>query len=166
MYDLRKAKERAHILEGLKVAVENIDEIVALIKKSSGPAEAKEKLGQRFSLSEIQSQAILDMRLQKLTGLERDKIIKDYNDVLALIEDLEAILDSPERVNQIIRDGFVEIKEKFGDERKTQIIEDQDEIQIEDLIKSEEQIVTITHKGYVKRMAIDTYRTQKEVAQV
>ena len=161
MYDLRKAKERAHILEGLKVAVENIDEIVALIKKSSGPAEAKEKLGQRFSLSEIQSQAILDMRLQKLTGLERDKIIKDYNDVLALIADLEAILESPERVNKIIRDGFVEIKEKFGDERKTQIIEDQDEIQIEDLIKSEEQIVTITHKGYVKRMAIDTYRTQK-----
>ena len=101
------------------------------------------------------------MRLQKLTGLERDKIIKDYNDVLALIADLEEILDSPVRVNQIIRDGFVEIKEKFGDQRKTQIIEDQDEIQIEDLIKSEEQIVTITHKGYVKRMAIDTYRTQK-----
>ncbi len=161
IYDLKKAKERAHILEGLKVAVENIDEIVELIKKSSGPSEAREKLCNKFSLSEIQSQAILDMRLQKITGLERDKIIKDYNDVIALIGDLEEILESPSRVNQIIRDGFIEIKEKFGDSRKTQIIEDQDEIQIEDLIKSEEQIVTITHKGYVKRMAIDTYRTQK-----
>ena len=161
IYDLKKAKEKAHILEGLKIAVENIDEIVELIKKSSGPSEAREKLCNKFSLSEIQSQAILDMRLQKITGLERDKIIKDYNDVIALIADLESILESPNKVNQIIRDGFEEIKEKFGDGRKTQIIEDQDEIQIEDLIKSEEQIVTITHKGYVKRMAIDTYRTQK-----
>ncbi|MAW07698.1 MAG: DNA gyrase subunit A [Halobacteriovoraceae bacterium] len=161
MYDLRKAKERAHILEGLKTAVENIDEIVELIKKSTGPAEAKLKLSQKYSLSEIQSQAILDMRLQRLTGLERDKIIKDYEAVLKLISELEAILEDPEKVNKIIRDGFIEIKDKFGDERRTKIIEDQDEIQIEDLIKSEEQIVTITHKGYVKRMAIDTYRTQK-----
>ena len=101
------------------------------------------------------------MRLQRLTGLERDKIIKDYEAVLELISELEAILEDPEKVNKIIRDGFIEIKDKFGDERRTKIIEDQDEIQIEDLIKSEEQIVTITHKGYVKRTAIDTYRTQK-----
>ena len=101
------------------------------------------------------------MRLQRLTGLERDKIIKDYENVLELIAELEGILSDPEKVKKIIRDGFIEIKEKFGDERKTQIIEDQDEILLEDMIKSEEQIVTITHKGYIKRMAIDTYRTQK-----
>ena len=161
IYDLKKAKEKAHILEGLKVAVENIDEIVALIKGSNGPSDAKEKLIVKFALSEIQSQAILDMRLQRLTGLERDKIIKDYENILNIIAELESILADPEKVRKIIRDGFVEIKEKFGDERKTQIIEDQDEILIEDMIKSEEQIVTITHKGYIKRMAIDTYRTQK-----
>ena len=161
IYDLKKAKEKAHILEGLKVAVENIDEIVALIKGSSGPADAKQKLISKFSLTEIQSQAILDMRLQRLTGLERDKIIKDYESVLELIAELEGILSDPEKVKKIIRDGFIEIREKFGDERKTQIIEDQDEILLEDMIKSEEQIVTITHKGYIKRMAIDTYRTQK-----
>jgi DNA gyrase subunit A len=161
IYDLKKAKEKAHILEGLKVAVENIDEIVAMIKGSSGPSDAKEKLINRFALSEIQSQAILDMRLQRLTGLERDKIVKDYENILNVIAELEAILADPEKVRQIIRDGFLEIKEKFGDVRKTQIIEDQDEILIEDMIKSEEQIVTITHKGYIKRMAIDTYRTQK-----
>ena len=161
IYDLKKAKEKAHILEGLKVAVENIDEIVALIKASTGPTDAKEKLMSKYSLSEIQSQAILDMRLQRLTGLERDKIIKDYENILQVIADLESILEDPEKVRKIIRDGFVEIKEKFGDKRKTQIIEDQEEILIEDMIKSEEQIVTITHKGYIKRMAIDTYRTQK-----
>ena len=161
IYDLKKAKEKAHILEGLKIAVENIDEIVALIKGSNGPSDAKEKLIVKFSLSEIQSQAILDMRLQRLTGLERDKIIKDYENILNVIAELEGILGDSEKVRQIIRTGFIEIKEKFGDKRKTQIIEDQEEILIEDMIKSEEQIVTITHKGYIKRMAIDTYRTQK-----
>jgi DNA gyrase subunit A len=160
-YELKKAKERAHILEGLKVAVENIDEIVEMIKKSEGPAQAKDQLIQRFSLSVIQAQAVLDMRLQRLTGLERDKIVADYEAIMKEIARLESILSSEELIKEIIRGEFVEIRENYGDERKTEIIAQADEIQHEDLIKNEEVIVTITQKGYLKRMAIDTYRSQK-----
>lgn len=160
-YDLKKAKARAHILEGLKIAVENIDAIVEMIKKSEGPQQAKDKLMGTFSLSDIQAQAVLDMRLQRLTGLERDKIIADYEAIMKEIEKLEAILASEELIRGIIRDEFTEINENYGDERKTEIVANADEIQIEDLIKSEEVIVTITHKGYLKRMAIDTYKAQK-----
>ena len=160
-YELKKAKERAHILEGLKVAVENIDEIVELIKKAEGPAQAKEQLMNRFSLSTIQAQAVLDMRLQRLTGLERDKIIADYEAIMKEIARLEGILASEEQIRDIIRGEFVEIRENYGDARRTEIIAQADEIQMEDLIKSEEVIVTITQKGYLKRMAIDTYRAQK-----
>jgi DNA gyrase subunit A len=161
IFELKKAKEKAHILEGLKIAVENIDAIVELIKKADGPAEAKAQLVSNYSLSEIQAQAILDLRLQRLTGLERDKIIRDYNEIIAEIKRLEAILDSEEEIKGIIKAEFQEILENYGDERRTQIIASPDEIQIEDLVKQEEVIVTVTHKGYVKRMSIDTYKTQK-----
>jgi DNA gyrase subunit A len=161
MYELKKAKARAHILEGLKVAVENIDEIVELIKKSEGPSQAKSKLMSEYTLSDIQAQAVLDMRLQRLTGLERDRIIADYEAIMKEIARLQAILDSDELVKNIIREEFDEILESYGDERRTEIIASTEEIQIEDLIKNEEVIVTITHKGYLKRMASDTYKAQK-----
>ena len=161
VYELKKAKERAHILEGLKIAVENIDAIVELVKKSEGPLQAKTNLMGTYKLSEIQAQAILDMRLQRLTGLERDKIVKDYNDIMKEIARLEGILSSEELIIGIVKTEFLEIKENFGDKRRTEIIAKADEIQMEDLVKQEEVIVTITHKGYVKRMAMDTYRTQK-----
>ncbi len=160
-YELKKAKERAHILEGLKIAVENIDAIVELIKKAEGPAQAKDQLMARFTLSAIQAQAVLDMRLQRLTGLERDKIIADYEAIMKEILRLEGILGSEEEIKDIIRGEFVEIRENYGDSRKTEIIAQADEIHMEDLIKNEEVIVTITQKGYLKRMAIDTYRSQK-----
>ncbi|MFT6068741.1 MAG: DNA gyrase subunit A [Bacteriovoracaceae bacterium] len=161
VYELKKAKERAHILEGLKTAVENIDEIVELIKKSEGPQQAKASLISKYTLSAIQAQAILDMRLQRLTGLERDKIIKDHAEIMAEITRLQGILDSEELIIGIIREEFKEILEAYGDERRTQIVAAADEIQIEDLVKQEEVIVTVTHKGYIKRMALDTYKTQK-----
>ncbi len=161
VYELKKAKERAHILEGLKVAVDNIDEIVELVKKAEGPLQAKTQLMSRYTLSEIQAQAILDMRLQRLTGLERDKIIKDYNDIMKEIARLELILGSDEEITAIIRTECQEVLENFGDKRRTEIIAKADEIHMEDLVKQEDVIVTITHKGYVKRMAMDTYRTQK-----
>jgi DNA gyrase subunit A len=161
IYELKKAKERAHILEGLKIAVENIDAIVELVKKSQGPAEAKAQLMSVYTLSEIQAQAILDMRLQRLTGLERDKILKDYQEIIAEIKRLEEILNSEELIRGIIKTEFQEIMEAYGDNRRTSIVASADEIQIEDLVKQEEVIVTITHKGYLKRMTMDTYKTQK-----
>jgi DNA gyrase subunit A len=162
-YDLKRAKERAHILEGLKIAVENIDAIVELIKKSEGPHQAREKLMANYTMSEKQAQAVLDMRLQRLTGLERDKIIADYEAVMKEIAKLEEILASEVLIKGIIKEEFKEILENYGDERKTEIINDSeaDDIQYEDLIQSEDVIVTVTHKGYLKRMAMDTYRTQK-----
>ena len=161
MYELKKAKERAHILEGLKTAVENIDAIVELIKSSDGPQQARTRLMGNYALSEIQAQAILDMRLQRLTGLERDKIIADYEAILKEIARLEAILDSEDIVKDMIEDEFNHVLESFGDERRTQIVANADEIQVEDLIKNEEVIVTVTHKGYLKRMPTDTYKAQK-----
>lgn len=161
MHELKKAKARAHILEGLKTAVENIDAIVELIKKSEGPSQAKASLIGKYSLSDIQAQAILDMRLQRLTGLERDKIIADYEAIMKEIIRLEEILASEDLIRGIIRDEFDEVLESYGDERRTEIVAAADEMQIEDFIKNEEVIVTITHKGYLKRMPIDTYKAQK-----
>ncbi|MCP4913768.1 MAG: DNA gyrase subunit A [Oligoflexia bacterium] len=161
VFELKKAKEKAHILEGLKTAVENIDEIVELIKKSEGPAQAKEKLMSKYSLSTIQSQAILDMRLQRLTGLERDKIIADYEAIMKEIARLEEILGSEDLIKGIIKDEFTDILENYADKRRTEIVGKADEIQIEDLVKEEDVLVTITHKGYIKRMSMDTYRTQR-----
>ncbi len=160
-FELKKAKEKAHILEGLKIAVENIDAIVELVKKSEGPQQAKKSLIEIYSLSDKQAQAVLDMRLQRLTGLERDKIIADYQVIMKEIAELEKILSSDELIFSIIKEEFKEIKENYGDERKTKIIANSDEILTEDLIKSEEVIVTITHKGYIKRMNLDTYKAQK-----
>ncbi len=161
MYELKKAKARAHILEGLKIAVENIDAIVELIKKSEGPAQAKSKLMSNYSMSDIQAQAVLDMRLQRLTGLERDKIIADYEAIMKEIARLEEILGSEDLIRGIVSDEFAEVLDNYGDERRTEIVARSDEIQIEDLIKNEEVIVTITHKGYLKRMPTDTYKAQK-----
>ena len=161
LYLLKKAKERAHILEGLKIAVENIDPIVELIKKSKGPQEAREQLILKYSFSKIQAQAVLDMRLQRLTGLERDKIISDYEKVIEEIKNLEKILDSEELIKGIIRSEFDEIINNYSDERRTEIVVGVDEIQMEDLVKKENVLVTITNKGYIKRMSMDTYRTQK-----
>ena len=161
VYELKKAKEKAHILEGLKIAVENVDEIIELIKQAEGPSHAKKSLIEKYSFSEIQAQAVLDMQLRRITGLERDKIVKEYEEMMALIKKLESILADENEIRNIIDKEFDETIEKYGDERKTQIVAKTDEINIEDLIKQEDQIVTITHKGYIKRMAIDTYKTQK-----
>jgi DNA gyrase subunit A len=160
-YELKKAKERAHILEGLKIAVENIDAIVEMIKKSEGPQQARDQLMSGFHLSAIQAQAVLDMRLQRLTGLERDKIIADYQAVMAEIGRLEGILSSEELIRGIIKDEFAQIRADYTDERRTEIVAQADELQMEDLIANVEVIVTITHKGYLKRMDIDTFRSQK-----
>lgn len=162
LFDLKEAERRAHILEGLKIAVENIDEIVALIKASANPEAAKMGLIARFSLSEIQAQAVLDMRLQRLTGLERDKIIAEYQEILKLIASLKEILASEKLVFQIIRDEICEIKDKYGDERRTELVAtDLDNVEIEDLIQKEEMVVTVSHLGYVKRTPVNAYRTQK-----
>ena len=161
IYELKKSKARAHILEGLKIAVDNIDELVEMIKRSEGPAQAKAKLISMYTLSEIQAQAVLDMRLQRLTGLERDKIVADYDSIMKEIARLEGILSSEGLIKGIISTEFAEMLENFGDERRTSIVARADEIVIEDLIKNEEVIVTITHKGYLKRMPTDTYKSQK-----
>jgi len=161
VFELRKAEERAHILEGLKIAVENIDEVVAIIKKSKTPPEAKEGLMKRFSLSEIQAQAILDLRLQRLTGLERDKIIQEYEEILALIKRLKEILASEKLIFKIISDELKEILAKYGDDRRTEIMATQQEISVEDLIQEEDMVVTVSHNGYIKRNAISLYRAQR-----
>ncbi len=161
IFDLEKAKARAHILEGLKIALDNIDEVVKIIRASANDAEAKESLQQRFGLSTIQSQAILDMRLGRLTGLQRDKLEAEYQELLALISELEAILKSEEKLNEIIKEELLEIREKYSDERRTEIEDSYDEIDIEDLIPNEPMVVTITHNGYVKRVPIKSYEKQR-----
>ncbi len=159
-YELRKAEERAHILEGYRIALDNIDEIVELIKTSESPETAREGLMSRFGLSEVQSQAILDMRLARLTGLERQKIEDEYLALIARITELKAILDSRELVLQIVRDEVEEVRGAYGDERRTTIVEDEGEIDIEDLIADEPMVVTISNQGYAKRIPLDTYRQQ------
>ena len=161
IFDLEKAKARAHILEGLKIALDNIDEVVKIIRASANDAEAKETLGDRFGLSPIQAQAILDMRLGRLTGLQREKLEAEYQELLALIAELEAILKSEERLNEIIVEELDEIKEKYATERRTQIEDSYDDIDIEDLIPNEPMVVTITHNGYVKRVPIKAYEKQR-----
>jgi DNA gyrase subunit A len=161
IFDLKKAEARAHILEGLKRAVENIDEVIALIKKARGPEEARQSLIGTFSFSELQAQAILDMKLQRLTGLERDKIIAEYHEVLKLIEELRRILGSEKLVFEIIKKELLEIREKYGDERRTEIVHGAStEFEVEDLIADEETLVSITHSGYVKRSDPAQFRRQ------
>ncbi|NBX92625.1 MAG: DNA gyrase subunit A [Proteobacteria bacterium] len=161
VYELRKAEEKAHILEGLKKAVENLDAVVALIRKAQNPAEAQIQLMEKFSLSEIQAKAILDMRLQRLTGLEQDKIIQDYNETMALIAELKSILADEKKVMAIIVKELDEIRTKFADARRTNFIEEQEDITTEDLIAEEEMVVTVTYSGYIKRLPADTYRSQR-----
>ena len=158
-FDLDKAEARAHILEGLKIALDNIDEVINIIRSSYD--DAKERLMERFGLSEIQAQAILDMRLKTLSGLQREKIEEEYNELMKLIAHLKEILASETLVYQIIKEEMIEIKEKFGDERKTKIVAAEGEIDVEDLIKEEQSVIALTHFGYIKRMPIDTYRSQK-----
>ena len=161
IFDLEKAKARAHILEGLKIAVDNIDEVVKIIRASANDAEARASLETRFGLSQIQSQAILDMRLGRLTGLQRDKLEAEYAELMILIAELESILKSEEKLNQIIKEELTEIQEKFSTDRKTEIEDSYDEIDVEDLIPNEPMVVTITHNGYVKRVPIKSYEKQK-----
>ncbi|MFH1356379.1 MAG: DNA gyrase subunit A [bacterium] len=161
-HELAEAEHKAHILEGLKIAVDNIDEVIALIKKSTNPSDAKIALRQNFELSDIQAQAILDMRLHRLTGLERDKIKQDYEELLTLITQLRKILASNVLVMGIIKDELIEIRDKFGDARRTEIVHTElDNIDIEDLIQKEEMVVTVSHLGYIKRHPVSTYRTQR-----
>jgi len=159
-FELNKAEEKAHILEGLKIAITNLDEVVQLIKESENPAVAKAELIKRFVLSEKQAQTILDMRLQRLTGLEREKIVEDYDKIATEIKRLMAILGDEKRVMQIVRDEFKEIKEKYGDERRTEIVDAVDDILPEDLIAPEEMAITVTHSGYIKRNPVSLYRSQ------
>ena len=158
-FDLDKAEARAHILEGLKIALDNIDEVINIIRSSYD--DAKERLMERFGLSEIQAQAILDMRLKTLSGLQREKIEEEYNELMKLIAHLKEILASETLVYQIVKEEMQEIKEKFGDERKTKIIAAEGEFEVEDLIKEEQSVIALTHFGYIKRMPIDTYKSQK-----
>jgi DNA gyrase subunit A len=162
-HDLDKAKERAHILEGLKIAIDNIDEIIALIKAAASTESAKQQLMERFSLSEMQAHAILEMKLHRLTGLEREKIENELAELHLLINELTSILESLEKRMAIIKNELLDIKKRFGDERKTTIIDasdDDSDIDIEDMIADEDMVITMTHGGYIKRCAVTTYRTQ------
>ena len=158
-FELEKAEARAHILEGLKIAIDNIDEVIRIIRGSYD--DPKERLMERFGLSEVQAQAILDMRLKTLSGLQREKIEEEYNEIMKLIEHLKAILASESMVYDIIKEELLEIKEKYGDERKTKIVASAGELDDEDLVKEEETVITLSHFGYIKRMPIDTYKSQK-----
>ncbi len=158
-FELEKAEARAHILEGLKIAIDNIDEVIRIIRGSYD--DPKERLMERFGLSDIQAQAILDMRLKTLSGLQREKIEEEYNEIMKLIEHLKAILASEQLVYDIIKEELLEIKEKYGDERKTKIVASQGELDEEDLVKEEETVITLSHFGYIKRLPIDTYKSQK-----
>ena len=160
-FDLREADARAHILEGLKIALDNIDEVIVIIRGSKDPAQAKEGLMNGFNLSEIQSQAILDMRLQKLTGLEVGKIVAEYKEVIKLIAHLKGILESRSQRMNIIKTELLEIRDQYGDERRTEIIPVDSNFTMEDMIAEEEVVLTITHQGYIKRTALNTYRTQR-----
>ncbi len=160
-YDLEKAEARAHILEGLKIALDNLDEVISIIRSSRTEALAKERLMERFTFSEKQSQAIVDMRLGRLTGLEREKLDQEYNDLLGKIAYYKDVLSKPELVHKIISEELLEIKNKYGDERRTNITIDESEIDMADLIKDEDVVVTLTRFGYIKRTPIDTYKSQR-----
>ena len=157
-YDLRKAQERAHLLEGLLIAQDNIDEVIHIIRTAYD--DAKQKLMDRFSLDEIQAQAILDMRLKALQGLDREKLQNEYNELMERIHYYQELLADPEKMRKVLREELIEIRDKFGDDRKTEIQEIEDEIDIEDLIEEETCVFTLSNEGYIKRMPVDTYRTQ------
>lgn len=158
-FDLDKALARAHVLEGLKIALDNIDEVINIIRSSYD--DPKERLMERFGLTDIQAQAILDMRLKTLSGLQREKIEEEYKALMELIAHLREVLNSEKLVFDIIKEELLQIKEKFGDERKTKIVAAEGEFEVEDLIKEEQTVIALTHFGYIKRMPIDTYRSQR-----
>ncbi len=160
-YDLEQSEKKAHILEGLLIALDHLDEVIKLIRASKTPDEARVVLMENFELTEAQTKAILDMRLQRLTGLERDKIKDEYNELLKLIEYLRSVLNSEEMKMQIIKDELLDIKERFGDERRTAIVPDEGEFNPEDFYADDEVVITISHLGYIKRTALSDYRTQK-----
>ncbi|WP_428563366.1 MAG: DNA gyrase subunit A [Solidesulfovibrio sp. DCME] len=160
-FDLRKSEERAHILEGLRIALDNIDEVVSIIRASKTVQEARERLMERFELSERQAQAILDMRLQRLTNLERQKLIDEYNELIKLIEYLRSILENEEVLRGVIRDEIKELKDRYATPRKTEILEDLEGINILDLIPDEDVVITLSRRGYIKRTKIDNYQQQK-----
>lgn len=159
-HDLARAEDRRHILEGLRIAIDNIDEIIELIKTSASPDEAKARLQARFSFSDKQTQAILEMRLQRLTGLERDKIEAEFCELTALIAQLTEILQNPVRLMSVIREEFVDIRDRFGDARRTDIVLDSSDVGIEDMIADEDMVITMTRSGYIKRTPANTYRSQ------
>ncbi|MBI5855124.1 MAG: DNA gyrase subunit A [Nitrospirae bacterium] len=160
-FELRKAEERAHILEGLKIALDNLDAVIALIRRSPSPEEARAGLMGQFRLSELQANAILDMRLQRLTQLERNKLIEEYTEILKRIEYLKSVLGSEALVRKIIKDELLAVKEEYKDERRTQIVKEQAELTVEDLIAEQEVVVTISHAGYIKRNPVSLYRSQR-----
>jgi len=159
-YELAEAEKRAHILEGLKIALDNIDAVIKLIRASKDPAEAKDGLMKKFKMSEVQAQAILDMRLQRLTGLERKKIEEEYLQLIKLIATLKGILESKTKRMNIIKEELLTLKKNYGDQRRTEIKEEEEEFTIEDLIAEENMLITISHNGYIKRLGIDAYRRQ------
>jgi DNA gyrase subunit A len=159
-YDLREARKRAHILEGFIIALDNLDAVIKLIRNSKDPNSAQEGLMSTFNLSEIQSKAILEMRLQRLTGMEREKIMNEYAEIMKLIDDLEDILAKPERQLQIIKDELLEMKQRYGDERRTQINMTDEEFSVEDMIADDEMLITVSAQGYIKRTPITEYRSQ------
>jgi len=159
-FELDQAEKRAHILEGLKIAIDNIDEIIALIKKSKNPEQAKSRLMKQFKLSEIQAKAILDMRLQRLTGLEREKIEQEYKEIIQLIERLKSFLQSKALRMQLIKDELLELKERYADTRRTELVKDYTEFTIEDMIAEEDMVITISHQGFIKRFPVSGYRRQ------
>ena len=158
-HDLRKAEERAHVLEGILKALDHLDAVIATIRASQTPAEARENLMSGFSLSEVQAQAILDMRLQRLTGLEREKVVEEYRELMALIERLRAILGSDSLVLAEIRRELGELKAAYGDRRRTEIIPETHDISIEDMIADEDMVITVTRSGYVKRSPLKAFRS-------
>src|SRR5450756_2287009 len=160
-FDLRKAEERAHILEGLLIALDHLDETIALIRASKTVDEARDGLVKKFKLSEEQAQAILDMRLQRLTGLERQKVKDELKELQVKIKEYQEILADPEKVLLIIKDELAEMRDKYSDERRSELVGPAEDLSIEDLIAEEEMVITITHSGYAKRMPVTTFRKQK-----
>ena len=161
VYELRKAEARAHILEGLVIALDHLDEVIKLIRGSKTPPEARGGLVERFGLTVIQADAILEMQLQRLTGLERQKIVDELKEMKATIAELRDILSKPKRIDQIIKDELQKLREDHADPRRTEIIDAVDEITVEDMIADEDVAISITHSGYIKRSSISSYRAQR-----
>ena len=160
-FELRKAEERAHLLEGFVIALDHLDAVIELIRRSENPAAAREGLIATYGFTPIQAQAVLDLQLQRLTGMEREKIVTEYEEIKARIEELRAILASDERVDAIVREELEQVKDKFGDDRRTEIIAETRDISIEDMIAEEDMVIAVSHTGYIKRSPVSVYRNQK-----